>query len=91
LASIFALGVTPNPSYILAMTALLEQAIKTVKSLPANRQDEIAHDIFAWLDESIETTEISESDRAAIREGLSQLDRGEYFSEKQYRDLLKSF
>jgi predicted transcriptional regulator len=73
------------------MTALLEQAIKSVKSLPACRQDEIAHDILAWLDDGIDSPEISAADVAAIKEGLSQLDRGDFYSEKQFRDLLKSF
>ena len=73
------------------MTALLEQAIKTVKALPASKQNEIAQDIFAWLDDAAELSDISASDRAAIKEGLSQLDNGESYSEKQFRDLLKSF
>ncbi len=73
------------------MTELLEQAIKTVKALPASRQDELANDIFAWLDDDAESYSVSAEDRAAIQEGLSQLDRRESFTDKQFRDLLKSF
>jgi hypothetical protein len=73
------------------MTALLEEAIKTVKALPDNKQDEIAYDILAWLEDSSAPSKLSAEDRAAIQEGLSQLDRGEFYSEKQFRDLLKSF
>jgi hypothetical protein len=73
------------------MTELLEHAIKTVKALPETRQDEIADVIMSWLDSSNEPLKIPAEHSDAVREGLAQLDRGEFHTESELRDLLKTF
>jgi predicted transcriptional regulator len=73
------------------MTELLEHAIKTVKALPESSQDEIADVILTWIDSSNAPMKIPAEHQDAVREGMAQLDRGEFHTESQLRDLLKSF
>ena len=73
------------------MTELLEHAIKTVKALPETTQDEVADVILSWLDGSDGPMKIPAEHHEAVKEGLAQLDRGEFHTEAQLRNLLKSF
>jgi predicted transcriptional regulator len=61
-----------------AMTRLLEQAIAKLRQLPEDDQDAIAIAVLSMADADASRFPLDPATLAAIREGLSQADRGEF-------------
>jgi predicted transcriptional regulator len=67
------------------MTVLLEQAVESVRELPAETQDALARMLlqFAGIDQS--TVELSAEEAASFDESMAQADRGEFATDEQVR------
>jgi hypothetical protein len=67
------------------MTKLLEQAIESVRGLPAERQDALALLLmqFAGIDQR--ELELTPEEAASFDESIAQAERGEFASEEQVR------
>ncbi len=63
------------------MTKLLDDAVAVVRRLPSERQNEIAAAILGLAED--DEDEIDPDHRAAIDEGLTQIERGEYASDDE--------
>ncbi|MEA2928224.1 MAG: hypothetical protein QOG38_652 [Hyphomicrobiales bacterium] len=60
------------------MTKLMEQAIATIQTLPAEEQDALAAALLSMTGGDAAEFPIDAATRAAILEGLAQAERGEY-------------
>ncbi len=60
------------------MTKLLDEVIAKLKSLPEEDQDALAALMLAVTRADASMVPLDEETRAAIREGLSQAERGEF-------------
>jgi hypothetical protein len=60
------------------MTKLLEQAIARIRQLPEEDQDAIALTIISLANADASALPLDEQTREAIREGLTQAERGEF-------------
>jgi predicted transcriptional regulator len=66
------------------VTKLLDKAIAKARALPAEDQDVLGAVMLALANEQlVQTGELDEDTRAAIREGLDQARRGEFASEEE--------
>jgi hypothetical protein len=65
------------------MTRLLEKAIEQVRELSAEDQDRAAHLLQEFLRGEVEPVELDEETKAAIEEGLAQIERGEAISREE--------
>ena len=70
------------------MTMLLERAIARVRSLPESDQDAFASVLLAAL-EPADVAALDDETRAAIREGLTQTERGEFAPDHEIEELLR--
>jgi hypothetical protein len=67
------------------MTKLLEQAVETVRSLPAEVQDELARVLLQLVGKDQALIELSATEEASLEESLVQADRGEFATDEQVR------
>jgi predicted transcriptional regulator len=67
------------------MTKLLEQAVETVRGLPADVQDELARILLQLAGKDQPVVQLSAADEASLEESLAQADRGEYATDEQVR------
>jgi len=67
------------------MTKLLEQAVETVRSLPAEVQDELARVLLQLVGKDQALIELSATEEASLEESLVQADRGEFATYEQVR------
>jgi hypothetical protein len=69
------------------MTKLLDEALETVRRLPADSQDEIARAMLALAGSEMngEAVPLSEEERAAIALSKAAAARGEFATEDQVR------
>ena len=65
------------------MTKLLEKAIARAKELPEDDQDEAAEVIMTIASRQDGLVEIDDETRAAIDEGLAQVQRGEFVPDEE--------
>ena len=63
------------------MTKLLEEAIKKVRELPADEQDEAAEMLLSVASRKAGLVPLDDETGAAIREGRAQARRGEFVSD----------
>ena len=71
--------------YLVAMTKLLEQAVATVRGLPAEMQDELARMLLQFAGEDQPVVQLSAEEEASFAESLAQADRGEFATDEQVR------
>jgi predicted transcriptional regulator len=64
------------------MTKLLEKAIAKVRELPEDAQDALAAALLAMTGEEAPNVRLDEATRAAVREGLTQAERGEFVADE---------
>jgi predicted transcriptional regulator len=64
------------------MTKLLEKAIAKVRKLPEDAQDALAAALLAMTGEEAPNVRLDEATRAAVREGLTQAERGEFVADE---------
>ncbi|MBV8848948.1 MAG: hypothetical protein JOZ16_05125 [Methylobacteriaceae bacterium] len=60
------------------MTKLLEQAVETVRGLPAEMQDELARVLLQLVGKDQPVIQLSAAEEASFAESLAQADRGEF-------------
>jgi predicted transcriptional regulator len=70
------------PGIIIAMSKLLEDAIKKMRELPEAEQDEAAELLMSIASRRRQPVELDAETRAAIEEGRKQARRGEFVSDK---------
>jgi hypothetical protein len=73
------------------MTKLLEKALETVQSLPAEDQDEIARAMLALAGEPSEAEQVDPAHLADVLEGLAQAKRREFASDHQVEAAFRRF
>jgi hypothetical protein len=71
--------------YCPGMTKLLEQAVETVRGLPAEMQDELARMLLQLAGEGQPLFQLSPEEEASLDESLAQADRGEFATDEQVR------
>lgn len=72
------------------MTALLDYAMETARSLPPERQDEIARMVLAYAGDE-EPVALTEDERAAIAASKAEAARGEFATSEEIRAVWASF
>ena len=73
------------------MTKLLDQAIKAVRRLPADAQDDIARTILHLAGCEIGAESIDPAHLAAVLEGLAQAKRGEFATDEEVEAAFRRF
>lgn len=70
------------------MTTIVDKAIDALRSLPEDRQRELAESVIAAAED---TEELTAAEQAAVDEGLAQAKAGEFVSDEEvarlFRDL----
>lgn len=69
------------------MTALLDLAFAEARTLPDVDQDAIASAVLAFIDPG-SVPPLDDATRAAIREGMAQVERGDLATDEEIRALL---
>jgi predicted transcriptional regulator len=64
------------------MTKLLEQAIEGIRELPGKDQDALANALLSITGEETAVVHLDDETRAAIEEGLTQAERGEFVADE---------
>ena len=67
------------------MTELLEQAVETVRGLPADVQDELARILLQLAGKVQPVVRLSADEEVSFAESLAQADRGEFATDEQIR------
>jgi hypothetical protein len=67
------------------MTKLLEQAVETVRGLPPEIQDELAHMLLQLAGEDQPLLQLSAEEAASFDQSLAQAERGEFATDEQIR------
>ena len=67
------------------MTSLLKLAIEKLKKLSAERQDELARMLLDAADDEIYV--LSPAERAAVEEGLADVEAGRYASDEEVEEI----
>ena len=73
------------------MTKLLEQAIKAVRRLPADTQDDIARTILHLTASEAEAEPVDPAHLAAVLEGLAQAKRREFATDAEVEAAFRRF
>jgi hypothetical protein len=73
------------------MTKLLEKALKAVRRLPPDSQDEIAQAMLTLAGDEGEPEEIDPAHLPAVLEGLAQAKRGELASDSEVEAAFRRF
>lgn len=77
------------------MTKLLDKAVAKARSLPDRAQDELALAMLNIADQLEEPEDepvaLDAETRAAILDGLAEVERGEYVTEEEMAELWKRF
>lgn len=71
------------------MTDLLERAVEKLRSLPADRQNEIAELLFVLAEQEPGAYEFSDDQLARIKKGLAEADAGTFLSEDEVAGLFR--
>ena len=71
------------------MTKLLEHAIEKVKHLTADRQDDVAHVLIDMAESDQSPYVLTNKQRDEVRSALTEVERGEFATEKEMADLWK--
>lgn len=67
------------------MTALLDQAIATVRDLPDEAQDAVARMLLDFVADDQAVIELTAEEAASLEESLAQAERGEFASDEAVR------
>jgi len=67
------------------MTELLEHAIKTLRGLPPETQDDLARVLLQLVGEDQPVIQLSAEEEASLEESLAQAERGEFATDEQVR------
>jgi hypothetical protein len=76
----------PTPSYIKAMTKLLDEAVEAVRRLPSAEQDDIARAIMHLAGSDLAAPVVlSPDEREAVTRSKAAAERGEFATDEQVR------
>ena len=67
------------------MTKLLEQAVDTVRGLPAQTQDALARMLLQFAGEDLPALQLTPEEEASFDESLAQAERSEFATDAQVR------
>jgi predicted transcriptional regulator len=67
------------------MTKLLEKAFETVRALPPELQDDLAHVLLQLAGEDQPVFQLSAEEEASFQESLAQAERGEFAPDEEVR------
>ena len=67
------------------MTKLLEKAVATVRTLPAEMQDDLARMLLQLAGEDQPVLQLSAEEAISFDESLAQAERGEFATDEQVR------
>jgi predicted transcriptional regulator len=67
------------------MTQLFEHAVETVRSLPAETQDELARLLLQLAGEDQPVVQLTPEEEAALDESMRQAERGEFATDEEVR------
>ena len=70
------------------MTKLLEHAVDSIRTLPAEVQDELARLLLQVAGEEQPTIRLTSEERADIADADAEIARGEFATDEQMRSLL---
>jgi hypothetical protein len=70
------------------MTKLLEQAVDSVRALPAEVQDELARLLLQVAGEEQPVIRLTSEERADLAEADAEITRGEFATDEQMRSIL---
>jgi predicted transcriptional regulator len=70
------------------MTKLLDDAIATIRRLPAEEQDLAAEMLFIIADRAAPPYQMTPDEQAAVESALAEADRGEFASDEEVRRVL---
>jgi hypothetical protein len=73
------------------MIKVLEDAIEKVKKLPKERQEYAAEILEQIAGDGSEAYALTEEERALVREGLEELDRGEAATDDEVRAVFDKY
>lgn len=73
------------------MIKVLEQAIEKIKKLPRERQEYAAELLEQIAEGGEDVYVLSDEERRLVREGLDELDRGEFASEAEVRAVFDKY
>ena len=73
------------------MIKVLEQAIEKVKALSTERQEYAAEVLEQIADAGDAVYHLSDEERRLVREGLAELDRGEFATEAEVRAVFDKY
>ena len=77
--------------YPCTVTKLLDKALETVRQLPADSQDEIAHAMLYLAERDGEPEPIDSAHLPAVPEGLAQAKRREFATEVEIEAAFRRF
>ena len=69
------------------MTSLLDQAVDTARSLPVQRQDELAQIILFFAKNQLETVKLSDEDDKELSLSVACAERGEFASSEDISNM----
>jgi hypothetical protein len=75
-------------AYVSAMTKLLEQAVDSVRGLPAEVQDELARLLLQVAGEEQPVVRLTPEERADLAAADAEIARGEFATDEQIRSIL---
>jgi hypothetical protein len=70
------------------VTKLLEQAVDSVRALPAEVQDELARLLLQVAGEEQPVIQLTDEERADLTEADAEIARGEFATDEQIRSML---
>ena len=73
---------------IRAMTKALKEAIEVLRELPEERQETVARAILQYAS-SADVYHLSDEERAEVREGLAEIERGDIASDEEVAAVMK--
>jgi hypothetical protein len=75
----------PEGETFTAMTKLFEQAVETVRGLPAEIQDDLARMLLQLAGKDQPVFQLNTEEEASFDVSLAQADRGEFATDEQVR------
>ena len=76
-----------NFSYNGVMSALLDHALETLRTLPPEMQDDLARIVLQLAGEEQPTVHLSAEEIASLSHSLAQAERGEFVSNEQVTEM----
>jgi hypothetical protein len=73
------------------VTKLLERAVATVRSLPPERQDDLARVLLQLAGDDQPAIELTPEEAASFDESLAQAERGEFATDEQVRAIWSKY